>query len=78
MLDPKEEQLLEETYRLEKENHAMIQTLYTNMWWGRAFRIFYWMVIILLMVGSYYYAQPYIESLVKMYNSVSAMVPGLK
>jgi hypothetical protein len=78
MLEPKEEELLKETYKIEKENNEMLHTMYNNMWWGRIFRIFYWMLILGLMVGSYYYAQPYIESLLKMYNSVSSMIPGLK
>ncbi|MFA5831446.1 MAG: hypothetical protein WC878_06470 [Candidatus Paceibacterota bacterium] len=78
MLDPKEEELLTETYKIEKENNKMLHTIYNNMWWGRIFRIFYWTVILLLMIGSYYYAQPYIESLLNTYNSVSGMISGLK
>ncbi len=78
MLEPKEEKLLEETYKIEKENNEMLQTLYRSMWWGRIFRIFYWTLILGLMVGSYYYAQPYIESLLKTYKNISGMISGLK
>ncbi len=78
MMDTKEEKLLEEMYKIEKENNEMLHTLYRNMWWGRAFRIFYWTLIILLMIGSYYYAQSYRESLLKTYSSVTSMIPSLK
>jgi len=78
MLDPKEEKLLKETYDIEKENNEMLRTLYHSMWWRRVFRIFYWSLILVLMIGSYYYAQPYIESLLKTYNKLSSMIPGLK
>jgi hypothetical protein len=78
MLDPKEEQLLEETYKIEKENNKMLHTMYSNMWWGRAWSIFYWTVILGLMAGSYYYAQPYIGSILETYDKVSKMISGLK
>jgi hypothetical protein len=78
MLDPKEEELLTETYKIEKENNKMLHTIYNNMWWGRIFRIFYWAVILVLMVGSYYYAQPYIDKFLATYNQVSGMFSGIK
>jgi hypothetical protein len=78
MLDPNEEKLLEETYKIEKENNEMLHSLYRSMWTGRLFRIFYWVIILGLMVGSYYYAQPYIEKLTSMYDQVSGLFPGVK
>jgi hypothetical protein len=75
MLEPEEEKLLEETYKIEKENNRMLHTLYRSMWWERVFRIFYWTVIIVLMFGSYYFAQPYIEKLMRTYNQVSGFLP---
>lgn len=78
MLDSNEEKLLEETYKIEKENNQMLHTLYRSMWMGRLFRIFYWVVILGLMVGSYYYAQPYIEKFLSVYNQAANLLPGIK
>ena len=78
MLEPKEEKLLEETYKIEKENNEMLHSLYRNMWTGRLFRVFYWVIILGVMAGSFYYAQPYIEKLMTMYNQASNLFPSVK
>jgi hypothetical protein len=77
MLDPKEEKLLEETYEIEKENNKMLHSLYRSMWTGRLFSIFYWILILGVMAGSFYYAQPYIEKLMNMYNQASSLFPSV-
>ena len=78
MLDPNEEKLLEETYLVEKENNEMLHKLYNNMWMSRMMSILYWVIILGLMAGSFYVAQPYIEKVVSMYNQASGMLPQVK
>ena len=78
MLDPNEEKLLEETYLVEKENNEMLHKLYNNMWMSRMMSIFYWVVILGLMVGSFYYAQPYVQKLISMYDQASRLLPQIK
>jgi hypothetical protein len=78
MLDPKEEKLLEETYEIEKENNEMLRSLYRNMWTGRLLSVVYWVLILGLMAGSFYFAQPYIEKLMNMYNQASNFLPSVK
>ena len=77
MLEPAEEKLLEETFKIEKENNEMLHTLYRDMVMGRAFRIFYWVIILGILVGSFYYIQPYIDPILKMYNKATSLVSGL-
>jgi hypothetical protein len=78
MLESNEEKLLEETLKMEKENNKMLHTLYQSMIWGRVFRIFYWMLILASLIGSYYVAQPYIEKILNFYNQASELIPGMK
>lgn len=78
MLEKNEEELLERTYAVEKENNAMLKKLYHDMWWGRIFRIVYWIFILAAMFGAYYYIQPYIAPLLKAYADVSGLIELLK
>ncbi|MCX6738445.1 MAG: hypothetical protein NT098_00125 [Candidatus Parcubacteria bacterium] len=78
MLEPKEEKLLEETYKIEKENNELLRDLHSSMMWGRVFKFFYWFIIIGLMFGSFYYAQPYIEKMMNLYEQASKLFPGAK
>jgi len=77
MLEQKEEELLEHTYEIEKENNKMLRKMYSDMWWGRAFRFLYWAFIIGAMFGAYYYVQPYIGGMVENYQTASNMIHGL-
>ena len=77
MLEPNEEKLLEETYKIEKDNNEMLHVLYKNMIWGRVFTIFYWILILGIMIGSVYFAQPYVAKIIKVYNQASGMLQGV-
>ncbi|MBI2120044.1 MAG: hypothetical protein HYT94_00285 [Parcubacteria group bacterium] len=78
MLEKSEEELLERTYAVEKENNAMLKKLYHDMWWGRMFRTIYWIAIFGAMFGAYYYIQPYIAPLLDAYANLSGMMESLK
>lgn len=78
MLEKNQEELLEHTYEIEKENNTMLKKLYHDMWWGRLFRTVYWIVILGAMLGAYYYTQPYIDPIFKAYTNLSGMVESLK
>lgn len=50
--------------RLEKlveDNHRMIKSMHRSMQIGRVFSILYWVAIIGIGLGAYYYIQPFIE-----------------
>lgn len=74
MLEKDEEELLQRTYAVEKENNAMLKKLYHDMWWGRMFRMVYWLAILGAMFGAYYYIQPYIAPFLKAYTDLSGMI----
>jgi hypothetical protein len=78
MLDQDEEKLLKETYKIEKENNEMLHSLYRSMWTGRLLRIFYWVVVLGLMAGAFYYIQPYVEPLLETYNKASDLLKVTK
>lgn len=50
--------------RLEKlveDNHRMLKSMHRSMQIGRVFSVLYWVAIIGIGLGAYYYIQPFIE-----------------
>lgn len=73
-MDENEKELLERTYELTKDTNDKVSRLYRSYRWGRAFKIFYWLVIIGLSVGAYWLIQPYIEQLGQAYSGLGNTV----
>ena len=64
-MDPQEKQMLRETLDLVGHNNKMLRSMRRSMQWSRVFHIIYWIVILGVTVAGYYYAQPYIDQLIK-------------
>ncbi len=69
-MDPESKKLLEETYSLEEENNKMLHSLRRSMLWSRIMSIIYWVLIIGISVGAFYFIQPYFDQAMKVYNEV--------
>ena len=70
MMDIQEKRLLEETAALAKENNKLIKKIRRGMITGRVVRIFYWVVIIGISVGAFYFLQPYVEGIRGIYEDL--------
>ena len=64
-MDQQEKKTLEETLALTEKNHQILKSMYRSMRWARASRIVYWLIVIGVTVGAYYYVQPYIDQFLK-------------
>jgi len=62
-MTPEEKNLLKEAVNLAKENQKILKKLHRAHILGRAVKIFYWVIIIGVGVGAFYFLQPYIDSL---------------
>jgi hypothetical protein len=62
-MTPEERSLLERTAALTEENNAILRKMRRSSRWQLAFQIFYWVLIIGLTFGAFYFIQPYINSL---------------
>ncbi len=60
-MTPEERALLEKTYALAKENHEMLEYLRRAERTKRIFRILYWVLFIVLTVGSYYATVKFVD-----------------
>jgi hypothetical protein len=77
-MDPESKNLLEETFELEQENNKMLRSMKRTMLWSRIMTIVYWLIIIGISVGAFYFLQPYFNRLMSVYGSFSNVLKNLK
>lgn len=64
--------LLNENLRLAKENHRMLTKLYKYQRWQKASKLLYWIALIAVALGAYYYVKPYIQRVQNTYSDITA------
>ena len=62
-MTPEEKSLLERTYKLAEENNVILRSLRRSSRYALILRIVYWVVIILISFGAFYFIQPYFTAL---------------
>jgi len=75
-MTPDEKHMLEEMAELAKENNKILRSMQRAIWWGRFFGFLKWTVIIGLTLGSFYYIQPYLAAILKIYGNLGGSVPN--
>jgi hypothetical protein len=69
-MEPEEKEMLKKTLELAQENNKILHNIKRSMFWGRVARVVYWVIIIGVAIGIYYYIQPYIDSAVNAYGNM--------
>ena len=77
-MNPNDKDLLEKTYELSKENNHILRGIRSSNRWGTFIHIFYWVIIIGVSIGAYYYVQPYVNIAEKAYKSVQGDLGNVK
>ncbi len=62
-MEPEERLLLERTYKLVEENNRIVKSLRRADRISASFRILYWVMILGLTFGAFYFIQPYLETI---------------
>jgi hypothetical protein len=62
-MTPEERSLLERTYQLAEENNQILTSMRRRGRLGLIFRICYWVIIIGISIGAFYFIQPYVDFL---------------
>lgn len=60
-MSPEERSLLERTYKMAEENNEILRSIRRGNRFSMAIKAVYWIVIIGLSIGAFYFIQPYIE-----------------
>ena len=77
-MSPEDKSVLMEIVELSRENNKMLRSIRNASRWARAWRVFYWIVIIVVTLGSYYFVQPYIAALRSVYSGFQENVDQMK
>jgi hypothetical protein len=65
-MDPESKKLLEETFSLAEDNNKMLHKIRSMQKWASFMRVMYWLIIIGVSVGSFYFLQPYVNEVKNM------------
>ena len=60
--------LLEEILKTTKENQEKINKVLSFQKWSQITRVFYWLILIGVSVGAFYFTKPYLNSLLNIYS----------
>lgn len=74
---PEEREMLERTAALAEDNNKMLHAMRRSMFWSRVMGALYWIAIIGISIGAFYFIQPYVDKVMKLYNSVSGVLNNL-
>lgn len=69
-MDQEDKEFIRRTLELTEENNKILRKMRSAMRWGRAWRIFYWVVVIGISIGAFYFIQPYIEQVLGIYSGL--------
>ena len=84
-MDQELKKLLEENLKVSKENNVILTKIRNVQRWGQITRVLYWVLIIGVSVGAFYYIKPYLGNLLNLYsggvsniNNISDITKNLK
>ncbi|MEN9524081.1 MAG: hypothetical protein RL536_150 [Candidatus Parcubacteria bacterium] len=77
-MTPEERSLLERTHKLVEENNEILRSIRRSNRFGTIMRVLYWVLILALSFGAYYFIQPYLSSMLGTYSSLQNSLQGLQ
>lgn len=76
-MNSEEKELLERTLIISEENNKILKGMRRAGRFATAFRIFYWLVIIGLGFGAYYFIEPYVDQFNSVYSQFNDTVKNI-
>ncbi len=77
-MDPESKKLLEATFALAEDNNKMLHKIRSTQNWASFMRILYWVIIIGIAFGSFYYLQPYVDQVQSIFKETGTTFNQLK
>ena len=56
----------------------MLRAMRRSMFWAHVSNILYWLIIIGISIGAFYFLQPYMNRVVQMYDTVSTALKNFQ
>ena len=70
-MDPESKKLLEETYKLSKENNEILHKVRSIQKWQAFWSTLRIIILIGITLGAAYYLEPYLEKALNVFNQIS-------
>lgn len=67
---------LRETRELTERNNEILQKLHRSMVWGRVVWVVYWLILVGIAVGAFYFLEPYWDSVSSTFESIQGQFQG--
>lgn len=71
-------EMLHKNLELSAENNKMLRSIQRGIFFSRIIRVVYWIIILGIAFGIYYYIEPYIDSVIGAYGSVKGDIQDFK
>lgn len=68
-MTPEERSLLERTYKMAEDNNGILRSIRRTNRLGTIMHILYWIIILIVSFGAYYFIQPYVTILMNLTGS---------
>ncbi len=78
MIEPELKTLLEANLELSKENNKLLKKVRRVQKIARNTKIVYWLFIVAIAFGAYYYVQPFVKKMTGFLPALSGLEGGLK
>ncbi len=62
-MEPEMKQKIDELFELTKENNTMLRQMRRLQRWSTALKVAYWVILIGIAAGAFYFFQPYVAQL---------------
>jgi len=76
-VDTETKKLIEEGLELARENNKILRRMRRGQRISSIFRLFYWLMILGIALGAYYYIQPFFSQAQKAYQNISEELGNL-
>jgi lipoprotein signal peptidase len=73
-MTPEEKSLLERTYKMVEDNNAILQSIRRTNRFSIIMRVFYWVLVLAIGFGAYYFIQPYVDSMLGIVGQAQQVV----
>jgi len=77
-MDPELKKILTDNLEISKENNKILKDMRSSARWGSFFRFIYWILILTIMFGTYYFIQPVLEGLISSYQGLVSGMDNLQ
>jgi hypothetical protein len=76
-MTPEEKSLLERTHKIAEDNNVILRGIRRANRISTVMRILYWLIIVGVTLGAFYYLQPYIDSMFEIIDKAQESIQSM-